>query len=291
MDRRVLLAWTALVACGKPSIDGDRTRGLFTRVIVETAHGLSGLAADDTGGIWTVAERAERVYRIVLDAELAPTVETFVVDGVPPGTDLEGIAVLGGGQLALGTEGREGGVATVLTAERRGARIAVTGAIELPASLVGIPLAPNHGAEGVCGAGDTVVAAIEGAGASGGQRWAPVVRIERGAPVRTHRVWLTTATGKLSGLDCAVASDGTVTVWAVERHFEVTRLVTFVLPPVGHGSDAITPRVELDLGHVLRGALNLEGIARLPDGRLVVVVDNQWKTITGPSELLVFARP
>jgi hypothetical protein len=26
----------------------------------------------------------------------------------------------------------------------------------------------------------------------------------------------------------------------------------------------------------------------LPDGRVVTVVDNQWKTITGPSELLVF---
>jgi len=41
----------------------------------------------------------------------------------------------------------------------------------------------------------------------------------------------------------------------------------------------------------LRGALNLEGLARLPDGRVVAVVDNQYRTITGPDELLVFRAP
>jgi hypothetical protein len=43
-----------------------------------------------------------------------------------------------------------------------------------------------------------------------------------------------------------------------------------------------------DLGPVLRGSLNLEGLARLPDGRPVAAVDNQYRTITGPDELLVF---
>jgi len=178
----------------------------------------------------------------------------------------------------------------VLVAALRGAALAVTRTIELPEQSVGIRLEKNHGAEGVCGAGETIIAAIEGVGEVAGRRWAPVVRIADGAIARTHRVWLTTATGKLSGLDCTIAPDGTVTAWAIERHFEVTRLLRFTLPPVGAGADEITPTIALDLGAVLNGRLNLEGIARLPDGRIVAVVDNQWKTITGPSELLVF-RP
>jgi hypothetical protein len=56
--------------------------------------------------------------------------------------------------------------------------------------------------------------------------------------------------------------------------------------PAGDGD--LAPTEALDLGPVLRGRLNLEGVAWLPDGRVVAVVDNQWKVITGPSELLVF---
>ncbi|HWU87895.1 MAG TPA: esterase-like activity of phytase family protein, partial [Kofleriaceae bacterium] len=278
-------------ACGKsPGIDRDRAAALFTEVEVATAPGLSGLAADDDGGLWTIAERDARAYRIVLDGSLRPAIETFTVEGVPADTDLEGIAVLGGDRFALGTEGHDDGTATVLVAERRGATLAVTRSIALPERAVGIHLKANQGAEGVCGAGDTIIAAIEGAGEEGGRRWAPVLRIAAGAIARTHRLWLTTRTGKISGLDCRIAADGAVDGWAIERHFEVTRLLRFALPPPGRGPDDVTPTVALDLGAVLNGKLNLEGIAVLPDGRVVAVVDNQWKTITGPSELLVF-RP
>lgn len=285
-----LAATAALAAaCGKaPGIDRERAAALFTEVPVDTAPGLSGLAVDDTAGIWTVAERAARAYRITLDAALRPTVETFPVEGLPAHTDLEGIAVLGGDRFALGTEGHNDGVATILLAERRGAALAVTRAIQLPERSVGIPLAKNHGVEGVCGAGETILAAIEGAGVQAGRRWAPVVRTAGGAIARVHRVWLTTPTGKLSGLDCRIEPDGAIAAWAVERHFESTRLLRFTLPAPGAGTDEITPTVALDLGPILNGQLNLEGIAVLPDGRVAAAVDNQWKTITGPSELLVF---
>ncbi|HLL24989.1 MAG TPA: hypothetical protein VK427_22800 [Kofleriaceae bacterium] len=48
------------------------------------------------------------------------------------------------------------------------------------------------------------------------------------------------------------------------------------------------PTEVLDLGPVLKSRLNLEGIAQLPDGRIIAVTDNQWKTLQGPSVLLVF---
>lgn len=276
-------------ACSK-AIGRERAAALFTEVTVDTAPGLSGLAVDDAGRLWTVAERAERAYRITLDADLRPTIEPFPVVGMPHGFDLEGIALLGGDRFALGTEGHDDGAATVLVAELRGTTLAVTQSIDLSDREVGIHIQRNYGAEGVCGGGDTIIVAIEGAGEDAGRRWAPVLRITNGAIARRHRLWLTSATGKISGLDCVVAPDGTATSWAIERNFEVTRLLRFTLPPAGTGPDDITPTVSLDLAPVLHGKLNLEGIARMPDGRIVTVIDNQWKTITGPSELLVF-RP
>ena len=276
----------ALIGCGRDRREVARETEHYTRVPVETEHGLSGLAADTDGALWTISEREHTAYRIVLDAALQPAIESLRIDGVPRATDLEGIAWLGGDRFALGTEGRVAGVATVLLASRRGDALVVTGTIALSQAQVGITLAANHGAEGVCGEGETIFAAIEGAGTTGRSRWAPVVRIDGTVPSRTYRVALTTGTGKLSALDCRIAANGVATVWAIERHFEVTRLLAFEL---GDAVD-VTPTVMLDLGPVLRGSLNLEGVALAGD-RFVAVVDNQWRSITGPSEVLVFRLP
>ena len=297
LRRRALLPSLLLVAfalgCGKPpSIDRQAAAKLFTEVPVQTGHGLSGLAADRGGALWTIAERDQKAYRITLDAALAPTVQTYEIRGVPSGTDLEGIAVLDGEpvatRFALGTEAQLDGKAMVLLAERQGDALVVSKSIELPASAVGIELASNHGAEGVCGDGDTLFAAIEGAGKEGGKRWAPVVRVVGGQVTQLYRVWLTSDSGKLSGLDCRVAADGTAQVLAIERHFEVTKILRFTLTTAGAPRSDLTPEVALDLGPVLRSGKNLEGIAWTDDGQVSAVVDNQWTSISGPSELLVF---
>jgi hypothetical protein len=155
----VLAVALALAGCGRA--DRSRSAGgtcaydragaaaVFTEVPVDTAPGLSGLAADAAGGIWTIAERDARAYRITLDAALHPRIEMLAVEGVPPRSDLEGIAVLGTDRFAIGIEGRRGGTATVLLAARRGGALAVTGQIELTEREVGLPLEDNHGAEGL----------------------------------------------------------------------------------------------------------------------------------------------
>jgi Esterase-like activity of phytase len=284
----VRLVWlVALVAaCGQREVDRERAAKLFTEVKLDTAPGLSGLATDDTGGIWTIAERDRKAYRITLDAQDKPTLEPLSVEGVSPSLDLEGIAWLGAGKFALGTEGKTDGIATVLLAERRGETLAVTKSIELPAARLGVALPANHGAEGVCGVGNTILVAIEATGTVGGKRFAPIVRIENDAIVRVHRMWLMTDVGKLSALDCTIAADGTAEVLAIERHFKVTKILRFTLPPT---DGDITPIEALDLGPVLKSRLNLEGIA-VANGRVFAVVDNQWKTLQGPSVLVVF-RP
>ncbi|MGE0398590.1 MAG: esterase-like activity of phytase family protein [Kofleriaceae bacterium] len=291
MSRLVLFASIAcVVGCSKTSdeLDTKKTATLLTEIVVDTANGLSGLAADEQGRLWTVAERAAKAYRITLDAANKPAIETFEVTGVPGDTDLEAIEELGDGRIAFGTEGRVDGVAKVLVGEISGNSIAIRSTITLTAEQIGIPLKMNHGAEGICGAGDTLIVAIEGVGETGKRRWAPVLRIVDGKLVRRYRVWLTSTTGKLSGLDCMVAADGTVRAQAVERHFAVTKLLAFSLPPTAQLDEDITPQVLLDIGDALESKRNLEGIALLPDGRTVTVSDNQWKTIQGPSRLQMF---
>ena len=282
------------VGCGGPTIDKERAAQLFSEVPVDTANGLSGLAADSGGALWTVSERGHRAYRIQLDASLAPKVESFEVRGVPDGTDLEGIAVLDGEEVpqrfAFGTEGQDDGKATVLVAKRQEQVITVEQAIDLPASAVGIDLKQNQGAEGVCGTGNVLFAAIEGAGVDLRKRWAPVVRIVDGQVAQLYRVWLTSDVGKLSGLDCRVSSDGSASVMAIERHFAVTKVLRFWLPATAPGAipQDITPEVALDLSEVLRSGLNLEGVAWTAGGQVAAVVDNEWTSVTGPNELVVF---
>lgn len=282
------------VGCGGPTIDKERAARLFVEVPVDTANGLSGLAADSGGALWTVSERGRRAFRIKLDAQLVPHVEKFEVRGVPEGTDLEGVAVLDSEEvpqrLAFGTEGQDDGKAMVLLARRQDQGIEVEKVVELPAAAVGIDLKRNQGAEGVCGYGNILFAAIEGAGVDMRKRWAPVVRIVDGQVAQLYRVWLTSDVGKLSGLDCRVASDGSASVMAIERHFAVTKVLRFWLPAAAPNSmpQDITPEVALDLSDVLRSGLNLEGVAWTNDGQVSAVVDNEWTSVTGPSELVVF---
>ncbi len=284
---RTLLVLAA--ACGHPDGAGERDRvptPVFREIVLATAAGLSGLARDNDGALWAVSERAGQIYRIVLDRKLRPTIQMFPVEQLAEGVDLEGIAVIGDGRFALGTEGRIDGAATVLLAERRGAAIIITSVILLPEQALGIKLPMNAGAEGVCGVGDKILVGIEATGEDAGRRWAPLAVIEDGKLARVHRLWLKTSTGKLSGLDCRRARDGTIEVIAIERHFDVTKFLRFTLPA---GPGDITPNDALDLGPQLLGRLNLEGIAWMADGHVVAVTDNQWKTISGPSLLLVFA--
>jgi hypothetical protein len=280
------------VPCGcraTPVRHGPEIVGPFLEVTVDTKPGLSGLAADKTGRLWTVSERGLEVYRISLDAWFAPALERFQIVGIPLDTDLEALELVGDGQLAFGAERKTVGTASVLRATVRDHTIEVTRAMILPASLLGVAPQPNAGVEGLCGSAETLVAALESVGETAGRRWAPLVRIDGDHVVRVHRLLLTTATGKLSALDCRVAEDGAVTGWAIERHFTITRILRFSLPPLGQGDDEIVPVESLDLGPMLEGRLNLEGIAETPDGRVYAVVDNQWKVVNSPSALLVFA--
>lgn len=286
-------ALLAIAACGsKPSgLDTATASALFDRVRLDTDNGLSGIAIDDAGAIWTESERDLSVFRVVLDGTRVVSSTRYRVEDAPDHADLEAIAWLGPGRLAFGTEGRNDDRAQVVRATIDDARHVITvdrdHAIDLPRDRLGLTVKPNDGVEGLCGTGDVVYATIESTATDEHGRWAPLARLDlKTGAIAIARLALTSDKGKLSSLDCALTADGGADLLLIERHFAVTRLLRAHVP--AELPARIEPRVVLDLAPVLRGSLNLEGIGLLRDGRIVAVVDNQYDGITGPNELLVF---
>jgi hypothetical protein len=276
-----------LVACNNHhesgAIDQQRADQLFDQIVIDTPPGMSGLAVDERGVLWGVPERDRTMCEITLGPPV--TIKRYPIEGVPDGLDTEGLAWLGNGRFAIGTEGGNAPTASILFAELRDGHVVVTRTRELTSAELGVKLTINHGAEGACGHDGDVLVGIEAIGTlPDGTRYAPIARL-RGETLTVSKLRLTTKTGKISSLDCTIDPDGTAHVWAIERHYSVSRILRFSVPLA---ASEITPTVEIDLAPVLNDSLNLESIVQLPDGRLVAINDNQGSTITGPTELLVF---
>lgn len=276
---RRLIAVVVIGACsGGPSAPPAGALDL------DTAPGLSGLSVAGDGALWTVAERARTAYRIVLDGDRVRSIEPVAIEGVPAELDLESIEAVSDTVFLLGTEGNGTAAAQVWTADRRGDRMTarpVPAAID-PATHV---IAPNHGVEGICGTEESGAVALETVVDEGGRRLGQV-DLRRDGVVTPQRVVMTSATGKISGIDCEVGADG-VDVIAIERHFEVTRIIRFNLRGE---AEPVAAAVVRDLADLAKGR-NFEGLALLPDGRIALVTDNQWKKIEGPSQLVILPRP
>ncbi len=276
--------------------------------------GLSGLAADARGALWMVPERKDML--IERPAEAGATPRAWPLTGAPDEElDLESLAWLGTTQdgrerFAMGTEAIcERNTHAVLVAERQGDGFGVVETIRLSLDLWPETVCEDgHGIEGLCAAlgpqGEAyVVAAIEHPEQDEQKRrYAPVAVLGYAGPAgpaektwTPYRVALTSETGKLSALDCVLAPGG-IEVWGIERHFETSRLVRFVLPTQGAGqaqgeNGLIAPTVVMDLSPYTNGGKrNFEGL-RVADGRVHILVDNQWRTITGPNEILSLSLP
>ena len=265
--------------------------GARTDLGLAGVSGLSDLTRDDRGRLWAVAERK----RVAVEVTDPPRAITLV--GVPPGLDTEGIAWLGKGRFALSTEADGPRTADpVLVAERRGNRLQVVASHPLEYRAWPLSPTPNQGIEGICRAGDRVVLAVETVREDGHARYAPVAVMDLATgSVAPFWVRLTSAHGKLSAVSCmhrraAGGHPARIDVLAIERHFGVARLVRFALPgrpAPGHPPVTVAARVIADL-LPLEGANheNFEGLVWDGGRNVALVVDNDWKTITGPNLLL-----
>ncbi len=272
MRRELVLL--VLIACGKHA---ELDRSAFDEIdVLDSPPGVSDLTIDDHGTLWAIPERD----RVVLEIPRPGSrVISHALVGVRDGIDTEAIAWIAPGRFALGTEGQTTATASVLYAALLpDGKIGVTA--EYP--LTGISLEPNKGAEGICGAPDDVIVAIETVGTlPDGTRYAPLVRMHQGQQVGVDRLRLTSTTGKIAALACSSPGD----VYAIERHYGVSKLLHFA-----DTGGEITPTIVQDLYPLHHGTLNLEGLARLPDGRFAFVNDNQSHTVEGPTELLVLRK-
>jgi hypothetical protein len=285
---------TLVAACGGPTPPTappepprPDARPPYTTHALDSLPGLSGLGAAPDGALWTVAERGGVAYRIVVDGDQLVSLDSVPLDGLPD-VDVESIEPLDDRRFLLGTEGRD--TAELMLATLHGTRLEVdpTG---LGAASLGVTVEPNHGIEGLCADQGAIVLAFETPVDTGESRWAQLAVCGDLDPARCelHQVQLTSATGKISAIDCTTspAVDGGIHVIAIERHFEVTRILDFTLPRPGAPFSTVIPTVMKDLAAIANGR-NFEGLA-IVGMQLGLVVDNQWKEITGPSELLLLS--
>jgi len=249
--------------------------------------GLSDLSRDASGGLWAVAERRRFAVRIASDG----AAEAVPIAGVPDGLDIEGMAWLPDGRVALATESNEARRPhdAVFFARLAGGRLEVEEERRLAYRLWPMEALGNQGIEGLCQAGDTLVMAIETVLAAGGVREAPIAIYHlptgRWTPLRVR---LTTRTGKISALACALRPGGAIDVLAIERHFEVAQLIRFAVPP-GAAPGVLEAVLVGDLGPLLPGRENYEGLVWDGAAEIAMVADNDWTHVTGPN-LLVTAR-
>lgn len=268
-----------------------------TRIQIDRAdlHGASGLAMAPSGHLFTVLERDHQVFELKIEEPDVQVLSARAVIGAPSGVDLEALAVIDDTHLAFGTEttrtDRTGDL--ILFAELTQDAVQVTGEVlALDYAPWGITPERNRGIEGLCHAAGVLVAAVETVGVQDGQRFAPIAAYDLLQRTWTyHRVALTTETGKIAGLSCRTSPTG-IEVLAIERHYEVSRIVQFTLPRVGIGQN-IVPSPMFDMGPLFEGAKipNFEGLAVLPDGRWVSISDNDYGGVSGPTELLILPAP
>ena len=280
---RRLIALAILGGCGG---GGGEPRPAGEIVLeLATEPGLSGLSLAPDGALWTVAERSRTAYRIVLDGDRIGTLETIAIEGLPEDLDIEAIEAGDFGPFWLGTEGNGTASAQVWIADLAGGVMTVR---PEPDALVPDRrvVEPNHGVEGLCFDGGAGAVALETAIDEGGRRLGQLGLVRGAGPGEPRHVILTSKTGKISGIDCTRFEDG-VEILAIERHFEVTRIIRFRLSSL---TAPAKPEVVYDLARMAKGR-NFEGLARLPDGRIALVTDNQWKTIDGPSQLVLLPPP
>jgi hypothetical protein len=283
------LALLLLAACGHAGHSGPAPgTGVPVAIDLDTDPGLSDLALAPDGALWTESERGRSIYRLTLDGDAVASLDRFDVTNVPDGDDIEAIAMIDADHFALGTETHGVGSASVWFASRNDAAIDARGGFD----ITGVQIDDNNGIEGICADDQIVVAAIETVIVDGDARYAPVI-VQRTDVARDllapaiDRVKLTSATGKLSAMSCTLGEQE-LEILAIERHYDVSRLIAFTLPRFGDATVEAT--VVRDLTELSAGR-NFEGVARLADGRIALIVDDQGATITGPSQLVILPSP
>lgn len=259
------------------------------RLDVGRVTGLSGMATDDSGRLWAVPERRRVLLALrQVDSRTFERVAQQPIAGIADGVDTEALAWLGENRFALGTETQRPRRSQddILIAETGPSSVTITGRITFSYRPWGLRAEVNRGIEGLCHSGGKLLVAVETVARVGNERWGPVGLFELANERWSHyRLRLRTPTGKLSSLACRERGSA-LEVLAVERHYGVSRLLRFVVGRDGEAQD-IVPTEVADLGALIEGVPNMEGVGWMPDGGVAILVDNDTGGVTGPTEIIL----
>lgn len=293
-----LLLAACAAACGgqEPATEhaGEAVPAVITDVrryqlAAPDVRGLSDLALDADRRVWAVAERVRVALRVDRPG-VAPV--AVPLRGVPEDLDVEGMAWIDRDRVALATEADRGARSSdaLLIARLGAGGLEVVERRDLDYSIWPIDALGNQGMEGLCRAGSRLVVSIETVIANPEERFAPIAVHDLATGGWTPLLLrLTTRTGKISALACAVREGRSIDVLAIERHFEVARLIRFRIPEGARPGRPLVPVMVADLDAAMIHQENFEGL--LWDGAraLSLVVDNDWTHVSGPN-LLVTAH-
>jgi hypothetical protein len=261
----------------------------ITHWVGDDARGLSGLARHPDGSFWSVPERVRGLVVFSFRdqrAERRPA--TLPIEGVAPSVDLESAAWIDDERLALGTEAAESGRAEdlILIGRPRAGRFRAEETIHFPYAPWGLRAARNEGIEGLCFARGVLIVGAEPTIKAGEDRFAPIGLYDLETKQWTARkLRFFSREGKISSLACRDRS-GRIEVLAIERHFSTMLILRFFIDDPKATAD-IHPELVCDLNKTGVVQPNWEGIEWLADDRLVLVSDNDYHGVTGPTEVAV----
>ncbi len=268
-----------------------------TRLSIEdtSLHGASGLDRGPNGHLYTVLERDHRLFELAVDSGRVNVVNARSVVGAPSAMDLESMAFIDETHIAFGTEttntNRTGDL--ILFGEVHEDKVLISEeSLTLEYAPWGLTPERNRGIEGLCHVSGTLVAAVETVGLQDKQRFAPVATFDLKTKTwQYYRVALTSETGKIAALTCRRGPEG-IEVMAIERHYEVSRILQFTLPSTP-GTQHISPTILTDAASVFGDEKipNFEGLVLTNRGQIASISDNDYGGITGPTELLLLPAP
>lgn len=301
MQRSSAILFLGMLGCASqsPTENSDpKTPALaHTRLIIESAdlHGASGMDRGPQGHLFAVLERDHRLFELSVGASSVTVVGARSVVGAPSAMDLESMAFIDDTHVAFGTEttntDRTGDL--ILFGELHEDKVLVSEErLTLEYAPWGLTPERNRGIEGLCHVAGTLVAAVETSGMQDKQRFAPVATFDLTTKAwQYYRVALTSETGKVAALTCRQGPEG-IEVMAIERHYEISRILQFTLPKVT-SQQQITPTILADMSMTFGKSKipNFEGLVVLGTGQVAAISDNDYGGITGPTELLLLPAP
>ncbi|MEC9070937.1 MAG: esterase-like activity of phytase family protein [Myxococcota bacterium] len=249
-------------------------------------EGVSGLARHADGSLWLSPERQRALIR---QDPSGTSMQIYPLEGVPEGLDTESIAWLPDGRLALGTERvAHRGEDPILFARIEGERVVVEEeTLSFSYAPWGLTAQPNRGLEGLTLAGDWLIALSEMDPEDAGERRAPLGAYNLKESRWEHTlVSLTSPTGRMSAIDCVLTDGGALHCLAIERHYGVSRVLSFHLHfPL---APVTNPACVQNLTPHIGGRTNMEGVLQGSAGTGLLVNDNSSDPKTVPTALYAY---